>query len=90
MCVRVLFDLPRMWPFLLLLATLLPVAKVVAMESSLDTMLDSQWELWKKIHRKDYNGKVRARKLPGAPLGVKPHCTKYCANGFFVPPKRAS
>ncbi|XP_026543723.1 cathepsin K [Notechis scutatus] len=42
----------------LLLATVLPVANVVAMESSLDKMLDSQWELWKKIHRKDYNGKM--------------------------------
>ncbi|KAM3825202.1 cathepsin K [Vipera latastei] len=42
----------------LLLATVLPVANVVAMESSLDKMLDSQWELWKKIHRKDYNAKM--------------------------------
>ncbi|XP_061462561.1 cathepsin K isoform X1 [Rhineura floridana] len=48
--------LPLMWGVTFLLAALLPIAK--ATDASLDGTLDSQWELWKKTHKKEYNGKM--------------------------------
>uniref|UniRef100_A0A7N5KGJ9 Cathepsin propeptide inhibitor domain-containing protein n=1 Tax=Ailuropoda melanoleuca TaxID=9646 RepID=A0A7N5KGJ9_AILME len=43
---------------ILLLATVLPLANLAAAASSPDKMLDPQWELWKKTHKKEYNGKM--------------------------------
>lgn len=35
--------------------------------------LDTQWELWKKTHRKQYNGQVRGVCCLGPP-GTSPEC----------------
>ncbi|KAJ7307230.1 hypothetical protein JRQ81_009224 [Phrynocephalus forsythii] len=44
-----------MWWATVLLAALLPLAKATPYP---DETLDSQWELWKKTHKKEYNGKM--------------------------------
>lgn len=49
------------WP--VLLALLVPAALA---QLQPERELDTQWELWKKTHRKQYNGQVRGAGGSGA------------------------
>lgn len=53
------------WP--VLLALLVPA---VLAQLHPEPELDAQWELWKKTHRKQYNGQVWGGLLLGTPSGV--------------------
>lgn len=47
-----IFPFTRMWVFKFLLLPMVSFALYP------EEMLDTQWELWKKAHRKQYNSKV--------------------------------